>query len=116
MKERKRDELQRLLQSNFTSDITSLLPHSIGHTDQYWNRVEGTTWGYEYQEVGTTGAILKVGPLTECYLPTPVPWPLALKIRLVGAPFGVELPDLTNKYTGCPVKFKFQINMNNFLV
>ena len=32
--------------------IPSLLPYSIGHTEQHWYSVGGTHTGCEYQEVG----------------------------------------------------------------
>lgn len=42
-----------LLLPNLGSDMPSFLLHSVGHTDQLWYSVGGTTQGCEYQEAVT---------------------------------------------------------------
>lgn len=72
-RERERGWLQCLLRPDLGSDTLSLLPPSIGHTDQSWYRVGG----YECQEVWLTGATLEVGYHTE-------PHPLAPATSALG--------------------------------
>ena len=60
---------QCLLEPDLRGAAPSLLPRSVGHTDQAWFSVEGGYTGCEYQEVGITGAILEVG----CHVSQPAP-------------------------------------------